>query len=122
MTGTVFVALLAGHLLGDWVVQTDHQAANKATSWKAMLGHVTTYHAVLTAFVLPVWWSPWALAGIAVSYVTHAFIDRRWPVRRLLKATGSDWFSQQMWGVLAADQALHLSILAAIALAAPLSV
>jgi hypothetical protein len=29
MTATVFLILLAGHLLGDWVTQTDWQAANK---------------------------------------------------------------------------------------------
>jgi hypothetical protein len=29
LTVTVFLVLLAGHLLGDWVTQSDWQAANK---------------------------------------------------------------------------------------------
>ena len=103
--------VLAGHLIGDWIAQTDHQAANKTTSWKAMHGHCATYHLVMAAFVAPVW-PDWRLAVLlAVSYATHAFIDRRWPVRWLLARTGSPAFAEQMWGVIAADQALHLAIL-----------
>ena len=30
MTATVFLALLASHLLGDWVVQSDEQALHLA--------------------------------------------------------------------------------------------
>jgi hypothetical protein len=40
MTATVFLALLAGHLLGDWVAQTDEQAVTKTRSWAALGGHV----------------------------------------------------------------------------------
>ena len=44
MTATVFLALLAGHLLGDWVAQTDWQATTKTRSWPALAAHVTSYH------------------------------------------------------------------------------
>lgn len=53
MTGAVFVALLAGHLLGDWVVQTDACARNKMYSWWVMAEHILSYHAVMAAFLLP---------------------------------------------------------------------
>lgn len=43
--GVAFLLVLAGHLLGDFVVQTDRQAANKERSWRADLSHVLTYHA-----------------------------------------------------------------------------
>lgn len=33
---TALPMLLAGHLIGDWIVQTDWQAANKASSWRAI--------------------------------------------------------------------------------------
>jgi hypothetical protein len=37
MTATVFLVLLAGHLLGDWVAQTElaghHQDPLRGTSW-----------------------------------------------------------------------------------------
>jgi len=41
MTATVFLALLAGHLLGDWVTQSDWQAANKTRSWAALAAHLS---------------------------------------------------------------------------------
>jgi hypothetical protein len=48
--------------------------------------------------------------------VTHAVIDRRWPVRALMRAAGSPGFATVEWGVIAVDQALHLFILAMLAL------
>lgn len=117
MNGSVFVALLAGHLLGDWVIQTDYQAHHKTESWRAMAGHIATYHWFMALILLPVLWHPSALAVLAVSAATHAFIDRRWPVRALLRATGSPVFAESTWGVLAADQALHVAVLAVCALA-----
>lgn len=109
---TPLAAVLIGHLLGDFVVQTDEQAARKTYHWGAMLGHVATYHLVLALALIPVWDTVPALTTLAVSATTHAAIDRRWPVRALLRATGSRSFADTTWGVLAVDQALHLSILA----------
>jgi hypothetical protein len=40
ITATVFLVLLAGHLLGDWVAQTDWQATTKTRSWPALAAHV----------------------------------------------------------------------------------
>lgn len=114
---TLFPLLLAGHLIGDWIVQTDYQAVNKTTSWKANQQHMLGYHlalAALAALAAPVW----AVAVIvAVSWSTHAVIDRRWPVVRLMEATGSGPFSKTTFGVIAVDQALHLSILSVLAAA-----
>lgn len=143
-SGALFLALLTGHLLGDWVVQTDWMAAFKSWSpgrsaeiaadatrgdtrrarrlwWesiRANQAHCLTYHLAMAIAVLPVWHSWGTVAGFAVSWVSHGFIDRRWPVRALLRATGSPAFAEQMWGVIATDQALHLSILAMVALLA----
>jgi hypothetical protein len=108
----VFLLVLAGHLLGDFVAQTDRQAANKEASWRADLGHVLTYHLTMAVLVLPVWhdWSAgWFLA---ISVGTHGLVDRRWPTRLVLRSTGSKDFATVFWGVIATDQALHLSILA----------
>jgi hypothetical protein len=118
VTGTVFVALLAGHLLGDWIVQTDRQAINKTTSWPAMQRHVLGYHATLAACVLPFWHTRWTALALAVSWVLHGFIDRRWPVRWLMRRTGSARFTEQFWGVLCVDQALHLVTICGMALLA----
>ena len=120
MTATVFLVLLAGHLLGDWVTQSDWQAANKTHSWPALAAHVTSYHLLMgTLLLLPVLrdgWPAWkALLALTASAVTHAVIDRRWPVRALLRVTASPNFATVEWGVIAADQALHVTILAMLA-------
>ena len=47
MTAIVFLVLLAGHLLGDWVAQTDWQATNKTRSWAALAAHVASYHLIV---------------------------------------------------------------------------
>jgi Protein of unknown function (DUF3307) len=120
MTATVFLVLLAGHLLGDWVAQTDWQATTKTRSWPALAAHVAAYHLVMGALLLlPVMrdgWPTWkALVVLLVSAATHAVIDRRWPVRALLRLTASPGFATVDWGVVAADQALHVTILAMLA-------
>jgi Protein of unknown function (DUF3307) len=86
MVATVFLVLLGGHLLGDWVAQTDWQATNKTRSWAALAAHVTSYHLLMgTLLLLPVLRDGWpagkALVTLTVSAMTHAVIDRRWPVR-----------------------------------------
>jgi hypothetical protein len=121
MAAIVFLVLLAGHLLGDWVAQTDWQAANKTRSWAALATHVASYHLIVGLLLLiPVLRDGWpagkALAVLTVSASTHAVIDRRWPVRALLRAAGSPGFATVEWGVIAVDQALHLFILAMLAL------
>lgn len=99
-----YAALMPAHDLADHVVQTDHQAAHKAgPGWpaaRAMAGHVGGYHAVQLAVLLalrllgvrPSWRR--TAAAVAVSAGTHALLDRRWPVRRVLELTGSPGFAR----------------------------
>lgn len=115
------LALIIGHHLGDHVLQTDRQAADKSAAGRAgaraMLGHLLTYHlavaAVLlgTAYALRLPLSPAGVAaGLTFSVLTHALLDRRWPVRLLLRGTGSPVFAEQVspvCGMYVADQALH---------------
>lgn len=128
--GDVIAALYVGHQIGDHIAQTDHQAANKAgkgcEGWQAMAGHVASYTACQAVALLAlratgVRVSPIrAVLGLAVSAGTHALIDRRWPVQRLLHATGSPGFADLadggMNGPYLADQALHVGCLFAAAL------
>lgn len=99
--GALLAALWSAHDLADHVVQTDHQAANKASSWRAMSGHVGSYTAVQLlalaalrglAGVRPSWRR--TLVGVALSASTHALLDRRWPVIRTLEMTGSPGFAK----------------------------
>ncbi len=103
----LFLLVLAGHLLGDFIVQTDRQAATKESSWRADLVHVLTYHLTMAVLILPVWhdWRP--AAFLSISIATHALVDRRWPTRLVLATTGSKGFSTVFWGVIATDQAPH---------------
>lgn len=97
--GTVLAALVAAHDFGDHIVQTDHQAANKAEDWRAMGGHVGGYTVTQLAAlrVVGVRLFSWrTLAGVAFSAATHAFIDRRWPVKWLLRHTGSPNFAMPL--------------------------
>jgi hypothetical protein len=119
-------ALLVGHTVGDHLTQTDHQAANKAASWRAMAGHLGGYTATCAATlaavhaatgVRPSWRR--VVAGHMFSAATHAFIDRRWPVTRLLRATGSPAFAELQTpinGPYQADQSLHHACLLVAAL------
>jgi hypothetical protein len=96
----VLSTLHAAHDLADHVVQTDMQALRKAYDWRAMAGHVGSYHATQVAAlvaadrVLGLGLSRWRVAAaVALSAGTHAVLDRRWPVRRLLELTGSEGFA-----------------------------
>lgn len=136
-SGSVWAVLSVGHNLADHVFgQTDHQAASKAApsadevadgvsprrGWGACLGHVAQYHLVMAVMLALVWavlplqmsWTGLA-AGLVVSAVTHAFFDRRWPVRWLLEHIGSKGFAELkaagMNGMYLTDQALHQTAL-----------
>lgn len=98
---TLLTAALAAHEVTDNLLgQTDDQAARKGKpgveGWAADLRHVAAYHATLAAMVgatvrvirLPVS-GRGLLAGFAVSVASHAGIDRRWPVEKLMALTGS---------------------------------
>lgn len=97
--GATMAALWAAHDLADHVVQTDHQAATKASSWRGMAGHVGGYQltqALALAALRPLGVRPsWrrTLAGTVISAATHAFLDQRWPVVHLLERTGSARFA-----------------------------
>ncbi|WP_338120226.1 hypothetical protein [Streptomyces agglomeratus] len=135
--GAVWAVLAVGHNLADHVFgQSDHQAANKGApsatdvadgasprqGWSACLSHVAQYHLVMAVMVALAWavlplqisWTGLA-AGLVVSAVTHAFFDRRWPVRWLLQHTGSPEFAELraagMNGMYLTDQALHQTAL-----------
>jgi hypothetical protein len=123
ITAVAFAALYAGHQVGDHVVQTTAHAAGKGapttagvhpwTGWAACLKHVASYTATqavalaIAGVAAPL--SGWGvLAALAVSASTHAVIDRRWIVRRLIEAKGcQDWRD----GPYLLDQSLHAGAL-----------
>lgn len=112
---TLFESLVVGHLVGDWLLQTEWQAENKATNWGAMLLHVAILHAVILVLLIarygvgevPVYV---AVAGLALS---HAFLDRKWPVARLMRTLRiSVERAPDRTLTLIVDQSLHILLLA----------
>lgn len=93
------------HDVMDHVVQTDAQARDKADVrdsryWAgAMIGHAggqaLAQGAALAVIESLTGRRSWGrvLAAAAVVGTTHAFLDRRWPVVNLLRATGSENFA-----------------------------
>ena len=69
MSNTPSLDQLLAHVLGDYVLQTDHQAQEKTRQNIPAALHALTY----TAAFLPITRDPRALATIAT---THFFIDR----------------------------------------------
>jgi len=123
--------LIIAHMLGDYVLQSHWMATRKRASSAVAVAHAVTYtapFAVLSALGL----LPLGLAGLAIIAGTHAVIDRfglaRWVVwaknqlaparfRHAQTATGypddvPPWLS--VWLLIAADNALHLTINAAV--------
>lgn len=120
-----FIALFTGHHLGDHIAQTDRQALRKSgRGWpaaRAMTGHLIAYHLCVSAALaglviidVPLR-LPGALAALSWSILTHGFIDRRWPVRWLLRRSGAPRFadlkSDGLNGMYLADQSLHIGCL-----------
>ena len=118
----VFAAMVAGHQVGDYWVQTSAQAAAKGEpGWRghrACGAHVATYTLTLAACVALAWWwlslplsAAWVAAGLGVSAVTHYFADRRTPLRKLADWQGSGQFWRTGEGLATGaallDQAWH---------------
>ncbi|MGW8490071.1 DUF3307 domain-containing protein [Streptomyces sp. NPDC055886] len=131
MFPTLFVLLYLGHLLADYPLQTDHQAAHKAdrcaAGWAANLCHAATHVAtcaaalVLGALVLDDVTVSFPVVVAALLWIggSHAFIDRRWPVQWWMHHTGqASWAANG--GAAHVDQTAHILalVLAALALAA----
>ena len=98
--------LIAAHMVGDYVLQTEGQAATKLHDWRARAAHVTTY---CLPFVLVAWIYTAALLPtltfVALLWVTHFITDSR------------RWASSERWAPLPilVDQTIHLATLAALA-------
>jgi len=119
------IVLLVAHQVGDHVFQTDHQATRKVdrspAGLRAMLGHLAGYHATAAAALAgtgAVLGIPLTIrgvvAGLAFSALTHGLLDRRWPVRVILRLTRSSNFADRtapICGMYVADQALHQAAL-----------
>lgn len=132
----MWVALVAGHWIGDHIVLSDADALGKGqpddeqlatgvnpwTGWAPLACHVLAYTAcqiVTIAMICTV--APLSLAGVhaalVVSASTHAVIDRRWIVRAIIRLKRCErWLA----GPYLIDQSLHYAALLVAAITAAL--
>jgi hypothetical protein len=115
---SLFDWLLIAHLVGDFLLQTDGMAKNKATDWSWMLRHVGVYltimTVVLTAYALahPV---PLTLIVALLLFLaaTHIVLDRRTFVQWWTELVGAS--PEHPWLFVVVDQVFHLLAVAVVA-------
>jgi len=108
---TVFEILLMAHVLGDWIFQTEWQAVNKATDWRAMGAHIVVYHAIVLALLCVRFGfsEPIVYAVVAGLAVVHTILDRRRPLRSFMRmARITKHREPEPWFIIAVDQSVHL--------------
>lgn len=120
-TLVTYAALRTGAAVGDFFVQTDHQAKYKGEKSvrgrKALAAHALTYGATQGVFLLV---TNRALGtnirparivqAVAFSTLTHAFIDQRWPIKKAAKTLKKEKFHDMappLGGAFCLDQSAH---------------
>lgn len=108
------LGMLVGHLVGDFMLQSDGMASEKTSNSVVCAVHVAIYTALVALFT-----AAWiSAAGLAVIALTHFAIDR-WRLARVWM----DWMGQPQfargglapWSVIVIDQIMHLWVLYAVA-------
>jgi hypothetical protein len=115
---SLFDWLLIGHLIGDFVLQSDRVAKNKTGRWPWLLGHVALYMVVITAIVVVYALShplpPWlAVAALLFVLATHVMLDQRGFTRWWMRLMGMA--PDRLWLAIVVDQVFHLVTLAIVA-------
>jgi len=115
---SLFDWLLLGHLIGDFLFQTDSMARHKPQDWRWMLRHVGLYMVTITVILiayalshgLPVWLP--AAAWLFI-FGTHLILDRRGFTTRWMRLVGAS--PDHPWLPIVVDQIFHLITLAIVA-------
>lgn len=90
--------LIAAHMVGDYITQTPHMAANKLNDARVRAKHVSAYTAGFVPAALASrvsWWRKGLF--VALVWLTHFITDSK------------RWIENDEWppGTILADQALH---------------
>lgn len=124
---TIFIFQLVGHLVGDWLFQSNEDSVNKAKSKNHLIRHCLMYSWVIMlfiAFIAPVE----VMIAIAVlTFIEHFIIDTRKPIvgyktlfeRKFIGDKTFDIAKLPVFVIIGMDQSVHilrifiLSVLAA---------
>lgn len=111
---TAFILQFVGHRIGDYLLQTDYQAQNKAKSVTVRIRHCTIYSLAISLLVAVVFGIETAAIVYLLTKVEHLFIDSRWPVvgyKKLLeKVAGNKGFDidkMPFFVLIEIDQSIH---------------
>ena len=112
---SLFDKLLIAHLVGDWLLQTEWQALNKGQNYRALFSHVGIYSVIILGVLVADFGFQNIFVYVVVGMLalSHAFLDRRWPVIRYMKALRLIVERKpEPWLLMAIDQVLHIVLLA----------
>lgn len=97
----LIIDLLAAHMVGDFILQTDYEARYKLDNWRVRMQHVSKY-CLPFGFALLDTPLPRAAAFLMGLWISHFVVDsRRW-------VSGEKWAPKPIL----VDQTLHLASLA----------
>jgi len=100
-----FLQLVIGHLLGDFVFQSNDLVKRKHESWKGSLEHVFLLGLITAIVLFPYWGNSWTWISIAIIMVTHFIQDN-------IKIQHEKRFNKDMSPKpFYVDQVIHLLIL-----------
>ncbi|MET3505437.1 DUF3307 domain-containing protein [Halalkalibacter oceani] len=75
-----FIVMFVGHRIGDYLLQTDWQAQNKAINTYARLKHVIVYSLTISLLLIPFFSWYTALIVFLLTMIEHFIIDSRKPI------------------------------------------
>jgi hypothetical protein len=106
--------MLLAHLVGDYFLQTNQEATNKALG-KWYNRHIVSHSLKYTLCFLPVFWHLHIdYLWLAFIFVTHLVVDRRWLIigfRKLLKHESEEAIAKTFWITIMLDQTVHLAVI-----------
>jgi hypothetical protein len=111
----LFEWLLVGHLIGDFLLQSDNTARRKGQHWRWMLRHVGIYMLVLGVVLLGyALATPTPLWSIVLVWLfllaTHVALDRRGFTQTWMRLVGMS--PDHPWLPIVVDQVFHVLTLA----------
>lgn len=77
---TAFILQFVGHRIGDFLLQTDKQAQNKATNGIYRADHCVVYSVTISLIMLIAFKWQIAVIVLGLTFIEHIYIDSRKPV------------------------------------------
>lgn len=106
----IIFAILLIHWIADFILQSDHQAKNKATSFKSLVQHTAIYSACwLVVGLIGMWFNVFTLIGVVsfvgITFVVHTITD--YFTSKINKQLFEKGDTHNLFVSIGADQVLH---------------